>query len=477
MPDALIGRKEEQKILLSALETGEAEMVAVYGRRRVGKTFLIKQTYGKRIVFELTGLQAAKNAGQLQNFSLQLTERMQSPLPVKVPDNWLEAFFMLAQYLRDRDDRDKQVVFFDEVPWLAGPRSGFLMGLSWFWNSFAVSRNLVVVICGSAASWMIRKIVNDRGSLHNRITKRILLNPFTLSETEAYLQSRQLHFNHYQIAQLYMAMGGIPHYLKAVEAGKSAVQNINDICFLPSGLLYDEFLRLYPALFARADNHMAIVRALAQSRQGLNRPAIVQAAKVPEGGSTSRVLDELEQSGFITAYYPYGKQKKDMLYRLTDSYSLFYLRFIEKNRNQGADTWQHLSQTQAAKTWAGYAFENLCLRHLPAIKKALGISGVYATASSFYQAGSDAQPGAQIDLLLDRNDQVINLFEIKFHNAELTLSDFDAQSMRRKMQVFQTATRTRKHLMMSMITVFGLKHNAHSLGLVEQALVLEDLFG
>lgn len=477
MSEGLIGRKDEQRILLDALESNEAEMVAVYGRRRVGKTFLIKQTYGEHIVFELTGLQAAGSADQLQNFSLQLTERLGLSTPVKVPTDWLEAFFMLAQYLRNRDDQAKKVVFFDEVPWLASARSGFLMGLSWFWNSFAVSNNLVVVICGSAASWMIRKVVNDRGGLHNRITKRILLQPFSLAETEAYLKSRHLFFNHYQIAQLYMAIGGIPHYLKAIEAGKSAVQNINDICFLPSGLLHDEFLRLYPALFAHADNHMAIVRALAQSRHGLNRSAIVKSAKVPEGGSTSRVLDELEQSGFITFYYPFGKKKKDMLYRLTDEYSLFYLRFIEKNRNQGPDTWHHLSQTQAAKTWAGYAFENLCLKHLPAIKNALGISGVYTTASSFYQAGNHSEPGAQIDLVLDRNDQVINLFEIKFYHTELMLTDADAQGLRRKMQVFQATTHTRKYLMMSLITVFGLKHNAHSLGLVEKALVLEDLFG
>lgn len=476
MQNQLTGRKEEQQILLNALTSQEAEMVAVFGRRRVGKTFLVKQTYGDRITFDLTGLQHATNADQLHNFSLQLTGRMNLPIPLKVPNDWLEAFFLLSNYLQGLPETQKQVVFFDEVPWLAGHKSGFLMGLSWFWNSFAVTRNLVVVICGSAASWMIQKIVNDRGGLHNRITKRIFLKPFTLTETEAYLKSRNIRFNHYQLTQLYMAIGGIPHYLKEVEAGKSAIQNINDLCFSPNGLLRDEFSRLYPSLFTHAENHISVVRVLAQSRQGMSRPDIVRSGKFSEGGRTTKVLEELEQSGFITTYYPFGKKKKDTLYRLTDEYSLFYLRFIEKNREEGNDVWQHLSQTQAAKIWNGYAYENLCLKHLPQIKKALGISGIYATFSSFLQRSNAEQQGAQIDLVLDRNDQIINLFEIKFYNTEIALTETDAKALRQKMAIFQTITRTRKYLMMTLITAFGLKHNMHSLGLVEKVLTLDDLF-
>jgi len=476
MQNPLIGRQEEQQILRNAFESREAEMVAVFGRRRVGKTFLVKQVYGERIVFELTGLQHATNTDQLHNFSLQLTQRMKLSVPVKVPSNWLEAFFLLSNFLREQSGEQRQVVFFDEVPWLAGHKSGFLMGLSWFWNSFAVTQNILVVICGSAASWMIQKIVNDRGGLHNRITKRIFLTPFTLAETETYLKSRNIHFDHYQLVQIYMAMGGIPHYLKEIEAGKSAIQNVSDICFSQNGLLRDEFERLYPSLFAKADNHIAVVRALAQSRQGMNRSDIVRAGKLSEGGSVSRTLEELEQSGFIGAYYPFGKKKKDMLYRLTDEYSLFYLRFIEKNKDEGRDAWQHLSQTQTAKIWGGYAYENLCIRHLPQLKKALGISGVYATSSTFLHRGNEEEQGAQIDLVLDRNDQVINLFEIKFYNAEISLTETEAKSLRNKMWVFQQATQTRKHLMLTMVTTFGLKHNMHSLGLVEKVLTLEDLF-
>jgi hypothetical protein len=412
----------------------------------------------------------------LQNFSLQLANFTQSPIPPKTPENWLEAFFILAKHLDSLPKDKKQVVFLDEVPWLAGHRSGFLMGLSWFWNSWAETRNIVVVICGSAASWMIQKIVNDRGGLHNRITKRIFLNPFNLHETESYLNHRKLFYNRYQIVQLYMALGGIPHYLDGIETGKSAVQNINDLCFLKNGLLQDEFSRLYPSLFGNAANHLSVVQALAQSRQGLTRPDIIKMANLPEGGNASKVLEELEQSGFISSYYPFGKQKKDMLFRLTDEYSLFYLRFVEKNKQNGADVWNALSQTQGAKIWAGYAFENLCYKHIGQIKKALGISGIYATSSTFVKKGSGSEKGAQIDLLLDRNDQVINLFEIKFYNTAIQLTEADAQNLRDRMRVFREETGSKKHLMITFISTFGLQHNQYSLGLVESQLTMDALF-
>ncbi len=474
--DVLIGRTEEQQILKNALESGRSEMVAVFGRRRVGKTFLVRQTYKNRITFEMSGLQNASNKEQLQNFSIQLANFSQSGLPLKAPANWLEAFFMLSNWLEQQPSTQKQVVFLDEVPWMAGPKSGFITGLGWFWNSWAEWRNVVVVICGSATSWMVQKIVNDRGGLHNRITKRIYLYPFSLRETEYYLHSRFVMYDHYHLVQLYMAMGGIPHYLKEVKPGKSAIQNINDICFSKNGLLRDEFDRLYPALFANSNHHIAVVRTLAHSRKGLSRSALVKDACLPDGGNTSIVLEELEQSGFITSYYPFEKRKKDMLYRLTDEYSLFYLRFIEENKNEGDDTWQTLSQTPSAKVWAGYAYENACLKHLPQLKKALGISGVYTQSSVFFSKGSESEPGAQIDLVLDRKDQIINLIEIKFYQSEFSLTETEAKAIRRQMWVFSEKTGTKKYLMPVLVTTFGLKHNMHSLGLIEQVLTLDALF-
>lgn len=476
MNPPLIGRKKELKVLQSALDSSEAEMISVIGRRRVGKTFLIKSAYEGRIDYQLTGIRDVTNKEQLQNFSIHLAQQSKASMPVKEPKNWLEAFYMLTLFLEQKQEKQKQVVFFDELPWLAKPKSGFLKGLSFFWNSWAVNRSIVVVICGSAASWMIQKVVKSTGGLHNRITKRLQLKPFTLSETEHYLQSRNIKLNRYHIVQLYMTMGGIPHYLKEIEPGKSVVQNIDTICFSETGLLREEFLDLYPALFENAENHVAVIRALAKKKQGMERNEIIKTADLPNGGSITKVLEELVQSGFISVYNPFGKKKKNRLFRLTDEYSLFYLKFIENQKNEGAGTWKHLSQTQQYKIWSGYAYESICIKHLTQIKKAMSIGGVHSVSSSFLKKGTSSEKGAQIDLLLDRNDHIINLFEIKFYNKSFTISKEYAMQLKEKMDVFEETTKTRKHLFLALITTFGLTPNEHSIGLVDQVLTLDDLF-
>lgn len=476
MKTKLIGRKDEQKILGKALSSPEAEMVAVIGRRRVGKTFLIKTAYEGHISFEITGIQNAPYQEQLQNFIQQLNKVSANEIPIPVPHNWLEAFHLLTIFLEKRNRDTKQVVFFDELPCLAAHKSGFLRAFGNFWNSWAVNQNIVVVICGSAASWMIQKIVHNTGGLYNRITRRIFLQAFTLSEVEAFLLSRNIHFDRYMIVQLYMAIGGIPHYLKEVEGNKSAIQNINHICFSPNGLLKDEFNQLYSALFKNADNHLAVIRALASKRQGLTRKEIIEVSGVSNGGGGTKVLEELVQSNFISLYLPFGKKKKERLYRLTDEYSLFFLQFIEKNLDQGPDTWQLISQTQAYKTWSGYAFENICLKHVTALKNGLGISGIYSTSSSYYKKGTEFSKGIQIDLLIDRNDKVINICEIKFYQEPFSISKSYAEKLRLKMGIFKQATGTRKHLILTVISAFGVQNNAHSASLNIQSLTLDNLF-
>ncbi|MGB0861617.1 MAG: AAA family ATPase [Saprospiraceae bacterium] len=474
--ETFVGREKEQAILRKALTSYEAEMIAIIGRRRIGKTYLIKETYKGNIVFEITGLQNAPLSEQLENFTYWLQKISNSKISLPTPKNWLKAFMMLIDYLETLDTSTKKVVFLDELPWLSTHRSGFLRALGFFWNSWAVNKNIVVVICGSAASWMIRKVVNHSGGLHNRITQLIFLKPFNLAETKTYLEARNIHFNLYQIIQLYMALGGVPHYLKEIDGTKSAVQNIDSICFSDFGLLKNEFERLYPSLFENAEKHVKIIRALAKSNQGLTRGLLVKATQLPENGNLSKVLDELSQSGFISIYQPFGKKKKDSLYRLTDEYSLFYLQFIEKHQHDGESTWQHLSQTQSYKTWSGYAYENICLKHLSEIKRTLGIAGVYSVSSSFYKKGTTNEKGVQIDLLIDRNDNVINIVEVKFYNQEFTLTKVAAKKLQQKIWAFQAATNTRKQLFLTLITTFGLKQNQHSLGLVHQVLKLEDLF-
>lgn len=476
MQTTLIGRQKEQNILKETLESNEAEMLSIIGRRRVGKTFLVTHSYQKEIAFEITGIQNASRQLQLRNFRDVLTEYTKSNLPLEIPKDWLAAFQQLKMYLKPLVATQRVVVFFDELPWLDTHKSGFLQAFGYFWNSWASKQNLVVVICGSAASWIIQKVVKDTGGLHNRITKRIHLYPFTLAETEAYLQHRNIRFDRYQLLQLYMAIGGIPHYLKEIKKGLSAAQNIDDICFSETGLLKDEFSNLYAALFKNSEKHLQLVHALATKPYGMTRNALLKNTKIKSGAGLTRALEELSQSGFIHLSFPFGNKKNEVVYRLTDEYSLFYIRFIQNKFKKNTNIWKHLSQTQAYKSWSGYAFENLCLKHLPQIKEALRIGGIYAEASSFYKKGNTKEAGAQIDLVLDRNDHVINLFEFKFYNESVSIQKAYAAAMRTKMETFRKATGTKKQLFWTLLSTFGLSPNEHSIGLIDTDFDMNILF-
>jgi uncharacterized protein len=471
-----IGREKEKAILSKALRSGEAEMVAIVGRRRIGKTFLVRHVYAENIDVEVAGIQNLSTKEQIQNFKLQLKNSIRDAYIPRKTTNWLDTFQLVIECLEKKNKTERMVVFIDELPWLAAPKSGFLNGLSFFWNSWASKKNIVVVICGSAASWMIQKIVQDKGGLHNRITKRIDLQPFNLYETELFFKSRHTNLDRYHIVQLYMALGGVPHYLKEVEAGKGAAQNIDQILFSKTALLKNEFDRLYPALFDQADNHISVVKALAKKRQGMTRQEILKTTNLADGGGTTRILDELEVSGFISIYYPFGKKKKDTFYRLTDEFSLFYIQFMENKGYQGEGSWQQLSQTQDYKSWSGYTFESICMKHINQIKRALGILGVYTEPSGFIAKDGDFGKGIQIDLVLDRRDHIINLFEIKFYNTTWTIDKEEAEKLKHKKDLFKLITKTPKQVFLTLISTFGLNTNIHSIGLIDSELTMNHLF-
>lgn len=477
MSNILVGRHKEQVILKRALASDESEMVAVLGRRRVGKTFLVRSVYGAQIDLEVTGVQYISSREQVDNFNFLMQRMLGNEKSIEPAKTWLAAFRQLILVLEEMPKIErKRILFFDELPWLAGRKSGFLAALGFFWNNWASKNNIVIIICGSAASWMIQKVVHHKGGLHNRITKSIHLEPFTLAETEAFFKAKAVKLNRYQIAQIYMVMGGIPHYLKEVESGKSAIQNIDDIYFSKNGVLKDEFNKLYPALFENEEHYIAIIRALAKKWKGLTRAEIVKSAKLPEGGNTSRVIKELIHSGFVSAYYPFGQKKKKMLYRLTDEYSLFYLHFIEGKRSQESGMWTRLSQPPVYNSWSGYAFGNLCLKHIPQIKKALEIGGVYSESSSFIFKGDANRKGIQIDLLIDRNDQVINLCELKFYRDQYRIDRSEAAALRTKLDTFVTVSKTKKQVFLTFITSFGLVPNQHSIGLIDHHFSMDVLF-
>ena len=472
----LLGREQEKKQLNIALESKKPELIAITGRRRVGKTFLIRKVYEKEIKLEVTGLQKGSKKEQLQNFLISMRAFGLQAKTDKQPDNWLDAFFLLTQQLEKSNIKKKYVIFFDELPWMAGKRSDFITGFSYFWNSWASKKNIVVVICGSATSWMIEKVINDKGGLHNRVTNIIQLYPFTLKETEDFLVAKNIKYPRYQIVLLYMAMGGIPMYLDFVQKNISAIQNINHLCFRESGFLHHEFDRLFPALFDRHERHMSIVKVLASKQKGMTRQEIVKRTGLSNGGSFSKTLKELSQSGFIKKYVSIGKKKKETLYRLVDSYCLFYLSQILPHKESDTVNFEQLFVMPSFKSWSGYSFENVCLTHISQIKKALGISGVLTKAYSFTAKPKDGLSGTQIDLLIDRADHTVHICEIKFSKNEYILDKKTAKNIREKHTIFKYHTHTKKHLFTTFITTFGMIKNEKYQETVDQSIVMDDLF-
>ena len=471
------GRKEEIGLLHQALVSNEAALIAIYGRRRVGKTFLIHEYYKDHIAFELTGMYGASLKEQLQQFSRSLEKATGSALPLKSPENWIVAFQALEQYITTKNKKKKQVIFLDEFPWLDGRKSGFFSAFEHFWNSWGSRQsNLIIVICGSAASWMIRNIVNNKGGLHNRITQKIRLLPFTLAESETYLKTKGIDLGNYQLLQIYMAFGGIPQYLKSIQSGDSATVAIEKACFVKDGILKGEFNNLYGSLFDIAEHHIKVVRTLAATPKGLTRQEIIEKCDLSSGGTTTLLLEELEESGFILSSVPFQKTSNDLIYRLIDEFSLFYLKFMDRFRSSGKDNWIKLSTTNAYKVWAGMAFESVCLKHAQQIKRALGIEGIQTQESTWRSLDRNNQAGAQIDLIIDRTDKSINICEIKFYNTEFVITKSYASEIERKLQVFLEKTKTKKTLFFTVITTYGLSENPYSQKLVQKSLTMQNLF-
>ena len=459
------------------MSSTDAELVAVYGRRRVGKTFLIREHLGEDLCFELTGVHNGTMADQLANFADALGRA--TGRDEVAPSNWSEAFARLRDYLESRRRRrKKRVVFLDELPWLASRRSRFLPALEHFWNSWASRRSdFVFVVCGSATAWMVRKVIDARGGLHNRVTRRLRLEPFDLFETEQFLTARSIDLDRYAVLELYMAMGGIPHYLKEVERGWSTATAIDRVCFSRDGLLRTEFDRVFASLFEHHERHEALIRALATHPTGLTRTELATHARAASGGGLTRTLEELEESGFVLRTTRFGHDVKEAKYRLGDEHSLFYLRWIEKHRSRARNVWATKRGSPAWRAWSGYAFEGVCLKHAPQLKQALGIAAVETTEAAWdHRPREDDERGAQIDLLIDRKDAAVNLCEMKFSESEFLVEKRYADELRRKRDVFRSITGTRKSIFITLVTTFGVADNKHRRAVVDVQIGMDALF-
>jgi uncharacterized protein len=475
----MIGRTEEKKILSNALVSKESAFIAITGRRRVGKTYLIEQSYASNMAFHISGNKDFTNKQHLKIFATTIKKNFPETKLKLRNTNWLNAFTNLIDCLEAslELDEQKKVIFLDELPWLAKQKSGMLAALSFFWNSWAKNNSVILVICGSAASWMINKVINDKGGLYNRITKRIHLNPFTLQEAKQFLESKNVFYNNEQLIQAYMVMGGIPHYLKEIDGSKSALQNIQSICFNDSGLLKYEFENLFDALFNNSTNHKKIIKALHKKRKGLTASDIAKATKLQPNGDFYTKLEELKLSGFIIEVQAYNATANWNVYRLIDEFSCFHLSFMSKTFSGTEDYWYNLANSPSYHAWTGYAFENICFRHINNIKKSLGIHGLKTEIGSYYQAAQEGVSGAQIDLLIDRADNCINLIECKYYNNAFYLQKSEATKIKDRKAHLLRAVNNQKQIFVSLISPHPMIPSQESLGLVDIILDASALIG
>ena len=475
----IIGRKQEQEELMNIYRRKQAQLVAVYGRRRVGKTFLVRELFKEQFAFYHTGVSPLELRdsnlleAQLTAFNSSLI-RYGAPTS-KRPGNWAEAFDRLIALLNTEDKEKRMVVFIDEMPWMDTPRSGFMTAFEHFWNGWGAGQdNLMLIVCGSATSWIQDNLINSYGGLYDRVNAEIQLSPFTLCETEQLLLMQEVTLSRYDILQLYMTVGGIPMYLSYVQPGLSLAQIIDRLYFNRKAKLANEFERLFSSIFKSPEQYISIVRLLSKRQRGYSREEISQGTGIASGKALSEILRALEASDFIELYKPFENSKRNMMYRLVDPFCLFYLDQVE-NRNRGENFWRDNENLPQLRTWRGRAFENACLKHVSQIKTAMGVGGVSSNNSSWTMQGMDDQKGMQIDLVIERSDRVVNLCEMKFVNTEFEVtSDYD-RTLRNRLYWMTGHISPRLNVQMTLVTTYGLKYGIHS-GVFQRVVTLDSLF-
>ncbi|TAE37967.1 MAG: ATPase [Sphingobacteriales bacterium] len=471
---AILGRTSEKKQIKEIIDSKKPAFVAVYGRRRVGKTFLIKEYFDNKFTFYATGLANSNTKTQLVNFTVFINKCFNTTYtPAK---NWLETFTVLKNELAKIEGN--KIIFLDELPWFDTKKSDFITGLEFFWNSWAsTQKGLKLFVCGSAASWMINELIKNKGGLHNRVTHCFKIEPFTLQETENFLQAQDVQLDRFQIINLYMVMGGVPYYLEQIKKGESAAQNIERICFSDNGILRTEFTFIFSSLFNNSEKHEKLLRKIYELGNRATRDNLIKQLHTLSSGDFTVKLNELEESGFLKSYTPLGVRKSKKIYVISDYYSLFYFKFIENAGKYEAGNWINRLNDATTNVWAGLTFEQICWDHTQNIKQHLGIAGVYSETSTWSKQNDTETNGAQIDLVIDRKDRVINLFEIKYSINPFEITKEYDLKLRNKVGAFIQSTKTKKTVFLSMITTYGLVNNAYYRSIIQNELTMDDLFG
>ncbi|MBQ8162017.1 MAG: AAA family ATPase [Clostridia bacterium] len=473
----ILGREKEVERLQQCLDTQEAQLVVVCGRRRIGKTFLINTFFNGRFDFKLTGVYREPRETQLRNFIAELNRQTRQHLPP--PQDWIQAFEMLREYLSSLPREEKKIVFLDEMPWLDTVRSGFLSAFEFFWNDFGCALpNLVLILCGSATSWMQKRIAENKGGLFHRQTCTLYLQPFTLHEVEAFLHERNIDWSRYDIAQCYMILGGIPYYWTMMRQNLSPSENIDQLFFRKRAELWEEYDDLYQTLHTNSQQYQLVMETLSRKRGGMTRSELAKVSGIPDNSVLTEILEDLVASEFVRYAPFFGNKKKETRYQVSDYYTLFYYRFVKDQAGRDECYWTHAYDNPSRRAWLGLTFELLCKDHLFQIRKALGIGGVLAEDSTWFCRPDPEEPedhGAQIDLLIDRRDHVINICEIKFSADTFEIDSEYAMNIRRKIDAFQKANKTKKTIQFTMITSYGVKRNKYS-AMVNSEVILDDLF-
>ena len=478
---AIIGREKEIAELKELYASDKSEFVAVYGRRRVGKTFLIDEALKGKITFRHAGLSSIDESGKKNSLKEQLKHfyfslQMHGMRKCKCPSSWMEAFFMLAQFLEGKDTGRRQVVFLDELPWLDTPRSGFITAFEGFWNTWGCHRNnLMLVVCGSANSWMLDNLVNNHGGLYGRTTYEVKLRPFKLSECEAFIRKKGIRMSRYDIVQSYMILGGIPYYWGYMKKGLSLAQNIDHLFFAEDAKLRDEYNRLFASVFANPEQMKHIVNCLGTRRVGLTRQEILDKIGLDNNGNSSKMLKALMASDFIQSYVPFGMSKHEVHYKLSDPFCLFYQKYVNEKAEMDAEFWTHNVTAQSVNSWRGFAFEEVCLSHIRQIKQAINILDVSSTQSSWSLRGDDSREGTQIDLLINRRDNVVDLCEMKFYNEPFTVSKSYHATLVHRQNLLSAQLPKRTSVHHVLITTFGLNYNEYS-GIFQHTITIDQLF-
>ncbi len=473
--EKLIGRKRELEELSWAMQSLRSEFVVLYGRRRVGKTFLVRHFFNDKYCFHFVGAHRMKKEVQLEHFREALMFYSGNENIPKL-NSWHEAFLLLEKHL-DACSEQRKVLFFDEMPWVDTQGSEFVDELEYFWASWVQKRDdIVLIACGSATSWMKEKLEDNQGGLHNRITHRIYLRPFYLSECREYLLEHGFDWDNYQILQCYMIFGGVPFYLSLLRPYLSLPQNVDSLIFRRSGDLANEFNELYSSLFNKADRYINVVRLLSTKREGFLRSEIEKGTGY-EGGGLTKLLANLESCDFITSFVQFGNKRKLTIYRLSDLYTLFYFRYVEKNRFRDENYWQNNFTSRSVAAWEGFTFEDVCLHHLSHIKRGLGISGMATEASTwrFVPKKDDKRKGAQIDLVIKRADKIIHLVEMKFSEVPYTISKDYEQRLQERKKLFMDMVGVTRGAVLTFITPNGLSKGKHT-SIVHSQLSCKDLF-